>query len=101
MQILLCLVTFFSYHPRVKNHVDNAGIKPGSPAPQASTLSITPSTLGPKIGNDKLVFEQNICHSQPRKDENKKEAGKGQFNTKSINTQETDATATQASRHKL
>ena len=34
------------YTREKKNHLDNAGIKPGSPARQASTLSITPLPLG-------------------------------------------------------
>ena len=41
-------IHFFILPPytREKNHLDNAGIVPGSPAPQASTLSITPSPRG-------------------------------------------------------
>ena len=37
---------------REKNHLDNTGIEPGSPAPQASTLSITPLPLGHEKGLD-------------------------------------------------
>ena len=33
-------------YTREKNHLDNAGIEPGSPALQASTLSIMLSPLG-------------------------------------------------------
>ena len=36
-------------YTREKNHLDNAGIEPGSPALQASTLSIMPSPLGPPL----------------------------------------------------
>ena len=45
--ILLCLDPFLSYTPytQEKNHLDNAGIKPGLPASQASALFIMPWPL--------------------------------------------------------
>ena len=38
-----------------KNHLDNTGIEPGSPALQASTLSITPSPLGQLSGANQAI----------------------------------------------
>ena len=44
-------IVILPHYTREKNLLNNAGIKPGSPAPQASTPSITPSPLGQKWGS--------------------------------------------------
>ena len=45
-RILVWIHFILPPYTREKNHLDNAGIEPGSPAPQASMLSIMPSPLG-------------------------------------------------------
>ena len=49
-------------YTREKNHLDNAEIEPGSPAPQASTLSIMPSPLRQKMSPPPSSNLTNMCN---------------------------------------
>ena len=53
--IFFIYVVMLPLYTQEKNHLDNTGIEPGSPALQASTLSITPSPLGQLSGANQAI----------------------------------------------